>query len=1224
MRRLAARLIFPILQIRSTHQLALASSVGMILAFLPLNGWQWGIAFALSLILQLHLFSLFVGICTYALIPILFWSANRWFHMDLSHPSTLLLNTLGNEWLSSMTVGIIAGLVFYLPFQGLYANLRKRRYLQEQASFVFEDFGRRWRYTRRVSILLFIIIIGTGFVVWDGINQKPIISPNSSKKPTIYLTDGIKPIQEPLSEEQRAKLSTSSKLITPAKFTPKKEVTAFYVPWDPKSWLQLKEYEYIKQIHILIPQWYSLSDSKEVIEDLTQPQVDQLAKQHKVKIMPLLNNVYKGKWDTKVLHNWIGTEKKRSQLIQELLQRIQKNGYQGINIDFEGVEPKDKNNLTLFIKELSQVFDKHNLEVTQDVPASDASFDYQSLAKYADQLYIMMYDEHFATGKPGPIASSGWVQDTLKKLPVPKDKRTIILGSYGYDWVVGSDEPAQSITFDEVMTITHDTKTPIHWDSTSRNSYIRYQRGDAEHIAWFADATVLANQIALLGDENKIALWRLGSEDRSLWELWNTGQIEKIQSIPSEVPVLVGQGDFIRIHGTGKEGSRSFKLNQAGFITDVKYARSSEPIIVEQFGKSKEKKLALTFDDGPDPAYTGQILDILKEHGVKAAFFIVGQNAIQYPDLIKRMVEEGHEVGHHTYSHQEINKLNQTETDLQLNITQRFFQQLTSRSMMLFRPPYNAEATLTNTDELHVIQKAQTYGYLTLGQTIDSQDWNDATKESILIKIKNQLRNGNVILFHDSGGDRTATVEALPVVIKGLKQAGYQIVPVHQLSGFTKEQTMPKVVDQDQTWIESNKVAFGFVSLWSSVFQGIMHLTIGIGFFRVLMLMYLSYQQLHLLRRRKRTHNFNIIRTDYNPVVSVVIAAYNEEKVISKTIASVLASDYDPIEVIVVNDGSTDRTEGVMLSQFGNHPHVGIVTISNGGKTNAVNLGFEVAQGEIIVTIDADTLIAKDAISNLVRHFVDPKVAAVSGNVKVGNLKNLLTLWQHVEYITGFNLERRAFDNLNSIPVVPGAIGAWRKKAVEDVGLYQHNTLAEDTDLTIQLLREGYKVEYEDKAYAFTEVPEDVKSFIKQRTRWIYGTLQCLWKHREALFSGKQGSLGFVTLPNMWIFQYGVQMVSPFVDILCIISFFTDQAWQTFLFYLAFLAFDSIAAFFAFSLEKENPRPLIWLFLQRFAYRQIMTYIVAKSLLLALKGVTVGWNKLVRTGSAKMDQTPNM
>jgi peptidoglycan-N-acetylglucosamine deacetylase len=236
----------------------------------------------------------------------------------------------------------------------------------------------------------------------------------------------------------------------------------------------------------------------------------------------------------------------------------------------------------------------------------------------------------------------------------------------------------------------------------------------------------------------------------------------------------------------------------------------------------------------------------------------------------------------------------------------------------------------------------------------------------------------------------------------------------------------------------------------------------------------------------------------------------------------------------------------------------------------------------------------------------------------VGNVRNLLTLWQHVEYITGFNLERRAFDQLNSIPVVPGAIGAWRKRAVEEAGFFQHDTLAEDTDITLALLRLGYKVHYEDRAYAYTEAPEDVKSFIKQRTRWIYGTLQCLWKHRGALFSGRQKSLGFITLPNMWGFQYGVQLMSPFVDLLCIASFFTSSAARTLLFYVAFLIFDMIAAFFAFSLEKESPKPLIWLFLQRFVYRQFMTYIVFKSIYLALKGVTVGWNKLVRKGNVPL------
>lgn len=540
--------------------------------------------------------------------------------------------------------------------------------------------------------------------------------------------------------------------------------------------------------------------------------------------------------------------------------------------------------------------------------------------------------------------------------------------------------------------------------------------------------------------------------------------------------------------------------------------------------------------------------------------------------------------------------------------------------MLTFRPPYQSDAEPDKKEEILSLLKAQQLGYTTVGHMIDTSDWKNISSEAIVRQVMTGLPNGNIILMHDAGGDRSNTVNALPKMIENLRKQGYQFVTISQMMGKTRDQVMPPIHPSERPFADFNEVIFSAVKIWQQGFTYVLYISIGIGFIRVLFLMVFSYKQRVQLRKRRRKQNFTVIQNDFRPLVSVVIAAYNEEKVINHTIHSVLKSDYRPLEVIIVNDGSTDRTEEVILNEFGNHPDVWVITKPNGGKTDAVNLGYCVAYGEIIVSIDADTIIAENAISMLVRHFTDVKIAAVSGNVKVGNVKNLLTLWQHIEYVTGFNLERRAFDKLNCIPVVPGAIGAWRKSAVADVGYFRHDTLAEDTDITLTLLRHGYRVQFEDQAYAYTEAPEDVKSFLKQRTRWIYGTLQCLWKHRGALFSGEQKSLGFVTLPNMWGFQYGVQMLSPFVDLLCIFSLFTDYATKTLVFYILFLIFDMLAAFFAFSLEKESPKPLIWLFLQRFVYRQFMTYIVVKSLVLALKGVPVGWNKLVRKGNVSMEQ----
>lgn len=466
---------------------------------------------------------------------------------------------------------------------------------------------------------------------------------------------------------------------------------------------------------------------------------------------------------------------------------------------------------------------------------------------------------------------------------------------------------------------------------------------------------------------------------------------------------------------------------------------------------------------------------------------------------------------------------------------------------------------------------------------------------------------GNVILLHDAGGDRTHTVEALPMIIKDLKEHGYRFVTISELLGKKREDVMPSVYSYDASWLPYDRAVFSGMEYFTKILTTIFYVTIGLGIFRFLFLMYFSFKQ----KRRDTSRSI----TDYQPFVSVVIAAYNEEKVIGKAIRSILASDYPELEVIVVDDGSRDSTAKVVQEISNEYPNVRLIQKENGGKSSAVNRGFQEARGDIVVSLDADTILASNTISLMVRHFADPHVAAVSGNVKVGNRRNVLTTWQHIEYITGFNLERRAFDELNCITVVPGAIGAWRKQLVKEAGYLSEDTLAEDTDLTLTLLRQGYRIVYEDKAYGYTESPEDVKSLIKQRYRWSYGTLQCLWKHRKALFNVKHKSLGFIALPNMWIFQFFSQSVSPFADILMVIGLFSSHPLKVLGFYLLFFVIDMLASLFAFWLERENPKPLLWLIVQRFAYRQLMTYVVIKSILSAIQGIEVGWNKLKRLGS---------
>ena len=245
---------------------------------------------------------------------------------------------------------------------------------------------------------------------------------------------------------------------------------------------------------------------------------------------------------------------------------------------------------------------------------------------------------------------------------------------------------------------------------------------------------------------------------------------------------------------------------------------------------------------------------------------------------------------------------------------------------------------------------------------------------------------------------------------------------------------------------------------------------------------------------------------------------------------------------------------------------------------------------------------------------------------------NLLTRWQALEYVTSQNLDRRAFNLLNCVTVVPGAVGAWRRELIEQVGGFNDLTLAEDADLTMSIRKLGYSIAYEDEAVGLTEAPDTVRGFVRQRYRWMYGTLQAAWKHADALFRPRYGSLGFIALPNIFIFQVLFPLISPVMDLLMLVTllisainklqhpqeFSADSLRRALFYYALFVAIEFVAASIAFLLEKkENKRLLVWLFWQRFFYRQLMYYVATKATVASLKGIAVGWNKVERKATVK-------
>jgi peptidoglycan-N-acetylglucosamine deacetylase len=1198
---------------------AVASTLGFFMGFFPLDSFRIPLLLVLSLLLRLNIIALFLG----TLIPLFIPKMNHLPFLDMRLLEDYwLFSTLQSKIQLSQTfvsgvLGGLIGLVCYFIFHWFY-NLGLKKRERNQEHVFLDPAKRRWSIIKRMSAGFTVLIILVSTIFIESLNTNP-------EFPKLQLNNsavksGIEPINKSFSAEQ---LATQFQKTSPSPLmqknrgqsNKKQEVYGFYVDWDKNSHTSFKKNS--DSITTLVPGWMQLTPGL-TLKTSTDKSIITEAKAHNIKILPLVNNFSQNKWDGEALHRLFITPGAEDLFIKKMLEYVRTNDFDGINIDFEDIHPKDKDDFTQFIDKVHKAFHPHGLMVTLDVPPNNNSFNYTSLATNVDRMIVMLYDQHHSMSKPGPVASSDWVKENLNRLQIPSEKLIVSLGSFGYDWEENSHQPADTVAFGDIMDLGIGTNLQIQWNKQIGNPYVRYKRNGKNHVVWFLDAASFYNQMKLAIDHDSrgIAVWRLGSEDPSIWNYLNkpkeiTDPSHALQTLVSPKPVhYTGAGEILKIASPSEKGKRTIQLDSHGLIQTETYTKLPKPSEVVRYGKPKSKEVVLTFDDGPDPAYTPQILDILDKNHIKGSFFIIGENALQHPELVNKMYKEGHEIGNHTFTHPDVASITPFQTRMELNANQRLFQEITGHSMTLFRPPYVANAEPSTKSELEPILRAQNMGYTMVGELIDSDDWQRLSSDEIVKRVLNQLPEGNVILMHDAGGDRSNTVEALPTIIKELKQRGYTFTTIADLTGKSNSQIMPPV--KDSPYLVYDKAVFMVLQGWHLGLSFLFYSAILLGILRLAIFVFLSRKQ---VKRYKETQ----IDPNFTPFVSVVIAAYNEEKVICKTVDSILSSDYPAFEVLVIDDGSKDDTAVVVQETYAKHPLVRLIKKTNGGKSSAVNLGFKEAIGEIVVALDADTLIAENAISLLVNHFKNENVAAVSGNVKVGNKGNLLTNWQHIEYVTGFNLERRAFAALNCITVVPGAIGAWRKTSVEEAGYFQEDTLAEDTDITLTLLRLGKKIEFEEKAYAFTEVPEDIRSLAKQRYRWVYGTLQCLWKHREALFNKKHNSLGFIALPNMWLFQYIYQTISPIADILFILALFNPHPERAAIGFILFYLLDFLTSLYAFRLEKESPKPLVSLFLQRILYKQLMTYVVIKSIFSAIKGVTVGWGKLKRKGNVTQE-----
>ncbi len=1102
-------------------------------------------------------------------------------------------------------------------------------------SFVFYDpTGRRWTRFRRGSgiagivlltlLVLFVLSVivspqlpslGLGSVAHlANFSEVPIITrgekaakaiPYRFHKP-VYIRNNGNPVLHP-------KTAVKPRAGQPLVF-------GYYVNWDEASKVSLRMN--LSRLTHLVPEWLTLKSGKGDLDDQSDDQVIQIARDAKLPILVEVNNYREG-WQAGDLHRVLNSAAARANLVDNIYSNIQEHKFAGVNIDLEQLPVRDKDKLVSFMQELRARLKPAGLLVTEAVPSDDdGAYDLKLLAQVNDYVVPMVYDEHYQTSAPGPIASEAWFQNQIEKLlkQLPPEKTVIGFGNYGYDWVLGSRKGGVEVSYADVVAAAVANKARIQFDPDTDNPVLRFQSGKDRHEIWFLDAVTALNQIIDLSDDNYrgVAVWRLGAEDPGMWSAlcqnrWpdlDTFQPAGLFHLTAQKSVQhYGQGEVLRIVDTPRDGARNVWKDKDGNFLET-YQSLPSYFVVEHTGGGPGKQMSITFDDGPSE-YTNRALDILKQKQVPATFFVIGENAEQYPSALKRAYAEGHTIGNHTYSHPNVAAESAEETSLELSATLRLIEHDTGRSSILFRPPYNADSTPQTPAELVPIQRAQDRGYITIGETIDPRDWEPGTTaDKILEQVLEQKNDGHMILLHDGGGDRSETLAALPRIVDTLRAQGYQFVPLETLMGRTRDELMPLPGRDERRWASIEGEAL--------TTKGRIKIVMGLLFLAAIyltLLRSLTYGVLALVQKRKARKR--VFDPGYRPGVSVVIAAYNEEKVIARTVRSILDNGYEDIEVVVVNDGSQDRTLAVLYEGFGDEPRVRILTQPNQGKSAALNHAIGDANNAILVAVDADTILRKGTIAMLVRHFADPRVGAVSGNARVGNRGKWITRFQSIEYICGFNLDRRALDLLNAVTVVPGAVGAWRKDLVMAAGGFGHDTLAEDTDLTLAIRRLGFEIRYEENAIAYTEAPETTKDLAKQRFRWAFGTLQAAWKHRDATFNPHYGYLGMLALPSIWIFQVLLAALSPFAEVSMLVALVSGNWRIVLLYYFGLFLLELLTAGLAFGLERANPRDLALLFFQRIYYRQLMYFVLAKSLLYAMRGRLVGWGKLERSATVE-------
>lgn len=1007
----------------------------------------------------------------------------------------------------------------------------------------------------------------------------------------------------------------------------------FFVAWDPNSMESLAAHA-DKLTHVC-PEWFTLTSAAGDLSGETNVALLQfMAANGHLTLLPVLSNLAGDARNAEAVENLAhGPADAEARFIENLKQRLIDLRAGGVLIDWTGLDPAYSADLTRLLDHLATGLHSAHLELWLQIPVGEErqAFDLDTLSGPVDYFVAALHDQNSEEDAPGPIAAQNWFAGWLDAIASYGDPEqwVIALGAYGYDW---EEAPAgatktgyrrgDTVSFADAMSrAAYAGEGNTESDQPEYNPSFDYTLAGVNHEVWFLDAITFLNQAraARARGFTGFAVARLGTEEAQLWaalDLINAPKLSPTDLAPlrelrtRSVITNIGEGEIVSVDISPADGRRQLSLDDPGaLLISTTYQKFPKYPSLYHQGAGGEHEVAITFDDGPDPTWTPRVLDVLREKGVKAAFFLLGQQAENYPGLVRQIVADGHVIGSHTYTHPNLALCSEQRVRLELDATERLIESITGRSTTLFRPPYNADSRPSQLSELVPLEIAQDLNYLTVLESIDPEDWARPGADVILQRVKQQRKTGSILLLHDAGGDRSQTVEALPKIIDYLRARGDQIVPLSQLIGTDRDGVNPPVRAGVQGWarfasgagFRTLHTAFGF--LWA-----FMIVATALIVLRTLIVVALA------LRWGKPPGSGPVPAPA--EALSVIIAAYNEEKVLAATLRSVLETDYaGAVEVIVIDDGSRDATSAVAREVAEGDRRVRVLTQGNAGKSEALRRGVALAHHGVLVFLDADTRFQPDTLRHLIAPFADERVGAVSGHARVGNPRSFIARCQALEYICGFNLDRRAYDAWDCITVAPGAVSAIRARALREAGGFRPDTLAEDTDLTLTLHRRGHRIRYSAAAVAWTEAPETIGALAKQRFRWCFGTMQCLWKHRDMLFNPRFGALGFFSLPSVWFFQIILVALTPMVDLLLLASVLLGDGRAVLPYFVTFLLLDQALAIMACVMEGE-PVTRSWIMIpMRLIYRPLLSWVVWRSIVNAARGVLVGWGKLERTAS---------